>query len=515
MKRLNTPTFRLVLGLVLVIAGGTQSAGVDRGVTVREVVRQGQPMSFMVLSPEARRSRAPTAPGTASETQPEPPPPVRPERYPAVVLAHGFAGSRKIMQSYANVLVDAGYAVLSFDFSGHGSNPARFDFDRLNDDLERAYETLIAQPEVDDTRVALVGHSMGSGVVMDAALRSPQRYRATVAISPVHRPVTPATPRNLQLQAGTWEPRFARQARQLLEQAGGEADDFYNGRARQLVLVPAAEHVSILFRDASHGAVRTWLDRAMDVDATTRRPYTDRRILWWLLHVVGWLLVLSSMRPAVRGDPERDDVAALRRPMARWVLLLVAPLVASLVCGLLARWIDLDSLAGLPVGGAVALWMLLAGVIYLLAGFRIDKPIWRDVFVGAGMFAFLWLTVGLTAELVWLQWTLVGSRLVRWPLLAVACIPWFVATEAAQGDPRGPGRTVWWLAQSTAMVLGLLMLSTVTPGLAVLGLLVPLVPLVTACLVATGSRVNRPWAYGIGAGLFFGWLLAGSFPLLG
>ena len=42
---------------------------------------------------------------------------------PVVVVAHGFAGSRQIMQAYSLHLAQAGYRVLAFDFEGHGRNP--------------------------------------------------------------------------------------------------------------------------------------------------------------------------------------------------------------------------------------------------------------------------------------------------------------------------------------------------------------------------------------------------------
>ena len=42
---------------------------------------------------------------------------------PAVVIAHGFAGSRQLMGAFALTLARAGYTAVSFDFQGHGRNP--------------------------------------------------------------------------------------------------------------------------------------------------------------------------------------------------------------------------------------------------------------------------------------------------------------------------------------------------------------------------------------------------------
>ena len=45
------------------------------------------------------------------------------DKAPAVIIAHGFAGSRQLMEAYALTLAQAGYIAVSFDFEGHGRNP--------------------------------------------------------------------------------------------------------------------------------------------------------------------------------------------------------------------------------------------------------------------------------------------------------------------------------------------------------------------------------------------------------
>jgi dienelactone hydrolase len=45
------------------------------------------------------------------------------EKAPAVIIVHGFAGSRQLMEAYALTLAQAGYVAVSFDFEGHGRNP--------------------------------------------------------------------------------------------------------------------------------------------------------------------------------------------------------------------------------------------------------------------------------------------------------------------------------------------------------------------------------------------------------
>ena len=68
--------------------------------------------------------------------------------------------------------------------------------------------------------------------------------------------------------------------------------------------------------------------------------------------------------------------------------------------------------------------------------------------------------------------------------------------------------------QIAALIVGLLLVAAWVPTMRVVTVMLPVLPLYIGCLVFVGSRINRPWGYGIGAGMFFGWLLASAFPLV-
>src|SRR5262245_56369266 len=92
-------------------------------------------------------------------------------RLPGVVVAHGYAGSARLMRGFAVTLARRGYVVALLDFTGHGANPRRLsyagdDWDAaLQRDLGRAVGLLRSLPTVDPERIGLVGHSMGAGAV--------------------------------------------------------------------------------------------------------------------------------------------------------------------------------------------------------------------------------------------------------------------------------------------------------------------------------------------------------------
>jgi dienelactone hydrolase len=446
------------------------------------------------------------------------------EKIPGVLVAHGYAGSKQLMLGYAHVLAHAGYAVMLWDFGGHGANPAPLERDSLQQDLNVAYAALLEQPEVDPSRLALLGHSMGSGAVMSAAIRNPDRFAATVAVSPTGAAIAPSVPRNLQLQAGSWEGGFVTNAQRLLAAAGGENDNFAGGKARSLIIIPNAEHITILLRNVSHQAARKWLDATFGLSnsSTSSSDYVDRRMAWYALHLVAWLLLLFAIAPILASpssdrktllQPNPSELTSLVGKKIRGFGLLLAPFVASGGLLLLSRGGDIDSLGGLLVGGAMGIWFAIAGVVWLgiLSGF--PRPTIRALGLGLALFVLLWVAFGAIAQEVWVQWWLIPARLKLWPLLSLACLPWFLASGVAQQDAGIFKRIAWWLGQSVALVGGFILVLYLLPQLSFIFLLLPLFPLFMAIFSFAAAQLNETWSYALGSALFFGWAIAAAFPL--
>ena len=168
---------------------------------------------------------------------------------PGVVVAHGYAGSARLMAQFGDTLAARGWTVVLPDLDGHGANQ-RSPTD-LQYDLDVAVTHLRGLPGVDGSRIALVGHSMGAGAVTAYAAGHPQ-IGATVAISlPGAAPVPKDRPARLLLLTGGLEfPGFRAAADEAV--AGARPD-------RRAVVVPGVEHISVLYAPETHRLTADWL----------------------------------------------------------------------------------------------------------------------------------------------------------------------------------------------------------------------------------------------------------------
>ena len=99
---------------------------------------------------------------------------------PGAVLCHGFGANQNVMESGALLLVNKGIATIAFDLRGHGSSEGRLD-GNFGSDVIDAWRLLTRIPEVDSSRVALIGHSLGAlSSILAAKMVKP---KALVALS--------------------------------------------------------------------------------------------------------------------------------------------------------------------------------------------------------------------------------------------------------------------------------------------------------------------------------------------
>ncbi|PKL75388.1 MAG: hypothetical protein CVV27_15640 [Candidatus Melainabacteria bacterium HGW-Melainabacteria-1] len=111
--------------------------------------------------------------------------------FPGVLLCHGFASCKEEYMALPHSLCREGFAVLSFDFSGHGESTGHRGYVSENshlDDTLRAYQTLVDRPEVDVSHTALIGHSLGSAAVLRfLGTAAAKLVRCGIVLAPPHQ----------------------------------------------------------------------------------------------------------------------------------------------------------------------------------------------------------------------------------------------------------------------------------------------------------------------------------------
>jgi len=482
----------LAIGLILVLLSLTQILGAAQDLEIIKVPDSAPPTTII-------------APSTIQD-----------DAAPVILIGHGFAGSELLMRGFSFPLAKAGYIVVAWDFDGHGRNPRPYVQDMTRDTLvanaEAALATARAHGFATSDQVAILGHSMGSGVALSFGVKHPETA-ATIAVSPVSRSVTSDLPKNLLLMAGDLEPQFVENAEQLLADAGGSGGDPSLGNARELMVISGVEHISILFAADSHTAVREWLDETFGPQPGAVE-YSDRRIGWYGLGVVAVLLIGWGLTPLLNHTSSTH-----RSPLPLWRRLF-APIGGALGA-LILLWflnmlgVKLDAPFGLVVGGYVLFWFGLAGLISLaLLGFRLPPLSTRLLLSGTAAFAILWLGVGLLSNAVWIPWLLIPKRLLLWPTGALLCLPWFLAIAETL---RGEGflqRLTGWIGHSILVAVGFVLSMRLIPGLYVLILMLPLLPVILGLVELVTARLRGTWPFAISGALFLSWTLLAVFPMM-
>jgi pimeloyl-ACP methyl ester carboxylesterase len=502
----------LLLASLLIVFSWWGIYSAQTGLTRRALTVEGIPMQFI-----------------ASQTV---------DQRPGVLIAHGFSGSKQLMLGYAHVLAHNGYGVLLWDLPGHGANTQPFVYESLQHSFDVALSTLAQQPEIDPQKLAALGHSMGGGVVLRGGIEHGDQIDAVVAISSTEAPVTPELPKNLNLQIGEWESYLVKYAQQLLSQAGGTQLDLSAGKGRAFEVIPAVEHATILFSGISHQVSLSWLNQTFGLNSVN--TYQDRRMAWYGLHLLGWVIALGLCIPLARpqaavalSKTHPSNLIAttlsplppqpwLKYPLRSWGGLLLAPTLPIAVLMLINLQTPIDNLGGLLIGGALGVWMLLAGLVWLgviTAGHHpriapVPRPTLSDLRIGAIGFAMLWLGLGVMAQWVWLPWFLVPARLLLWAVIACACIPWFLAAGMVQQQAKLKHRLRWWLGQSLVLVLGLTGTIVLLPSLGFLAIMLPVFPALIALFSFVAAKTASPWGYCLACAPLFSWLIVTPFPLV-
>lgn len=431
---------------------------------------------------------------------------------PTVIVAHGFAGSAQMVDPLARGLARAGFTVVTFDFPGHGENgsalPAdsadrRTSWDLLTEPLGEVVDWTLEQSEVDRSRIALLGHSMGAGAAVSYAVDDAEgdgTITATVALSlPSADDVPdgePSVPADLLLLHGALEPeQFATAALEALRAGYPEAlpgvtfGDPGEGTARRADTVPGVEHIGILFTGATLDASVSWLS-----DALGHAPsptHLSPVLVWAVLALVGAGLVMAPLARLLLGSGARPAWDPDPPPVrGRSVLLLTAAsaAVASGGAWLLGPVADQVPVA---VGGYLAAWFACAGVVvggwWAIRRSRTDLwPVvtWRSL-IGALVLASLaTVAVVVPGSMSWAAFSLVGVRGWTAVLLLLVFLVFFGADELVVRR-SSPGRRLGLVVGSRLLAVAILLAAI--PLLGAPGFLILVLPLLLLFLLVLAA----------------------------
>jgi fermentation-respiration switch protein FrsA (DUF1100 family) len=90
-----------------------------------------------------------------------------------IIVFNGNAGNRSYRGRLGARFVDAGFAVLIFDYRGYGGNPGSPSEDGLAADARAARHYVASRADVDPSRIVYFGESLGAAVAVSLALEHP------------------------------------------------------------------------------------------------------------------------------------------------------------------------------------------------------------------------------------------------------------------------------------------------------------------------------------------------------
>lgn len=435
---------------------------------------------------------------------------------PLVVIAHGFAGSRQLMEAISLTLARAGYAALVYDLQGHGRNPVSLGGDvtsiegttaRLVTEIRHVVDAGVAATGWTG-KVALVGHSMASDIVVRAALAEP-RIGPVVAVSMFSGAISATRPQNLLAITGEWEPGLravALDALHLIDPNAEEGDTAQTAEVtRRAVVAPQVEHVGVLYSSTTLREARDWLNTYFLRNSEKTAIATTGG---WIALLLGSIVVLGWSLAAVLPDASRPRPVPLRA----YLICLIVP---TLLVPLIATRIDLPFLPVL-VADYLAVHLLLYGVLQL--------AVLRAAGVGTGPLHPGYLAVLLIFGLGGFGFALdryvasflpTGSRVMVFGGIALGTTAFMLADTML----KEAGRAALW--RRAALFIGFLVSLSIAVWIDIerlmfLVMILPVIVLFFAVFGSMGGWVGRrsgPLPVGLALGLILAWSLSSSFPV--
>ncbi len=451
---------------------------------------------------------------------------------PTVVIAHGFAGSRELMQPFAITLARNGYVAITFDFLGHGKNPhplrgsitqANGATKALVDQLDAIVAYARTAPG-SDGKVALLGHSMASDLVVREAMAHPD-IAATVAVSMFAPDLTATAPRDLLVIVGALEPQVLKDQgiKAVAMAAHGPVvprktyGSFADGTARRVSFSGGVEHIGVLYSQDSMREALDWLNAVFDHRGA---GYLEVRGRWLGLLFLGLAVLarpLLGLLPPVAATPRG---AGLR--WGRLVPVAIAPAILTP----LILWKAPTHVLPLLLGDYLAAHFLVYGLLTAAGLWLVrDRGSHADERISAPRFALGFVVLAVYSIVVF-GWPIDSFVASFWPIPArvpligamlVGTLPYFLADEwltRGATAPRGAyafTKLCFLVSLVAAVALNLEKLFFLIIIAAVILLFFVIYGLFSAW---TYRATRHPLVGGLSNALAFAWAIAVTFPLL-
>ncbi len=116
------------------------------------------------------------------------------QKLPLVIMHHGLLGNKERFFGLSQPIAATGYAVLLVDARGHGETRKNYPAFHADDwyitkttgifpDFHYILKYAISRPEVDPSRITVIGTSMGGGLALSQGIKDP-RISLIIALSP-------------------------------------------------------------------------------------------------------------------------------------------------------------------------------------------------------------------------------------------------------------------------------------------------------------------------------------------
>ena len=399
------------------------------------------------------------------------------QRPPVVVVAHGYSADRQIMSTLSRSLARAGYAVVAFDFRGHGDNTHEFQGD-LTRDFDAVVDWVERSPYFDRERIAILGHSMGAGAALEFATLD-ARPKAVIPLSGGWVANDAVVPKNVHFIVAERDPGQIHDRQEELARDLGPKTDVESTE------IAGTDHITVLWSGETVSAIVRNLDPILGVTRSGDAPGLDdprlRTVVLYLLvfvGVVGFVGLATGrlVMPLPSSATEGGFVLLLG------ALLLTMPLMATADRGFLPLGAGQPIVIHLALAAAV-LWGVrlfvqrgaFAGPVAMWIGSGPWLPLRSVIWPGLIASLAVYLLLSPPLGVVFHRMVPTTERLVLWAVVTVLALPFFAAFEALvrRGSTGqailwgGLGRLVLLATLFVGVALGVLpgVIALAAPGL--------------------------------------------------